>query len=65
MSGTGSNSSPVAQSPPYSLTFSAQPGLGLCSPCFHPLNLEAARFSLLPGGALAQWAGNSRGWGLP
>lgn len=65
MSGTGPNSSPVAKSPPYSLTSSAQAALGLCSPCFRSLNLEAARFSLLPGGALAQWAGNSRGWGLP
>lgn len=47
MSGTGPNNSTVAKSPPYSLTSSAQPGLGLCS-CFHPLDLETAKFSLLP-----------------
>lgn len=47
--GTGPCSSAVTKSPPYSsLPLESSTGLGLCFPCFHPLDLKAARFAWLP-----------------
>lgn len=51
MPGTGPRSSAAAKPPPWSpLPLDSWAGLGLCLPCFHPLDLETARFTLLPRG---------------
>lgn len=49
MTGRDPRSSAVVKSPPSSpLPLDSYTGLGLCFPCVHPLDREAARIALLP-----------------